>query len=131
MSGPALSLCIALIGGDPVRVPAVAFELRWTHSVEKIEWQEDWRATPAGLRVVSARIRGSGAGMEPPDDARLEDGWWVYTPGIGPQERVVLAASDFTADHILCAGGSCKELSDWVHRPAGDDRPVEMSVCSR
>ncbi|MFX6230366.1 DUF1850 domain-containing protein, partial [Acinetobacter baumannii] len=26
-----------------------AFTLSWTHSVEKVEWQEDWRVTPQGL----------------------------------------------------------------------------------
>ena len=29
-------------------------------------WEEDWRASPAGLELVEARVQGSGAGMEPP-----------------------------------------------------------------
>jgi len=48
-----------------------AFTLVWTHSIEKIDWQEDWRITPQGLELVQARVKGSGAGMEPPPEARL------------------------------------------------------------
>ena len=35
--------------------------------------------------MVEARVRGSGAGMQPPDCARLEDGRWVKAPGRRPQ----------------------------------------------
>jgi hypothetical protein len=55
-----------------------AFTLAWTNSVEKVEWQEDWRVTPQGLQLVSARVKGSGAGMEPPPEARLSDGWFQW-----------------------------------------------------
>ena len=129
MSAAALALCLMLADGEPVRLPTEAFELHWTHSVEKIEWRERWRVTGAGLTVVEARIRGSGAGMEPPDGARLEAGWWVYTPAIAPQARVILAASAFTDDHRLCVRGECRDLSDWVGRRAGDGGPVELSAC--
>ena len=37
-----------------------AFTLAWTHSIEKIDWQEDWRVTPQGLELVQARVKGSG-----------------------------------------------------------------------
>jgi hypothetical protein len=43
-----------------------AFTLVWTHSIEKVDWQEDWHVTPDGLELVQARVKGSGAGMEPP-----------------------------------------------------------------
>lgn len=125
----AAALCLALLGGPPVRVGAERFTLSWTHSIEKVEWREDWAVGPDGLRVVEARVKGSGVGMEPAEGAALRDGWWVYVPALPPQERVVLAASGFTADHTLCAAGLCKSLADWVRRPPGDDRPVEMSAC--
>ena len=67
--------------------------------------------TPPGLRVVEARIKGSGAGMDPPDGAVLEDGWWVYAPKVGPQQRLVLAASGATGSGwTLCAEQDCREL---------------------
>ena len=62
-----------------------AFTLSWTHSVEKTRWEEDWAITPAGLQIVEARVKGSGAGMDPADGAVLRDGWWVYAPSLPPQ----------------------------------------------
>lgn len=55
-----------------------AFTLSWTHSVEKTEWRERWRADAGELVLDEARVRGSGAGMDPPDGSVLRDGWWVY-----------------------------------------------------
>jgi Domain of unknown function (DUF1850) len=57
-----------------------AFTLVWTYSVEEIDWQEDWRIMPHGLELVRARVKGSGAGMEPPPDARPVDGWFQWSP---------------------------------------------------
>lgn len=82
-----------------------------------------------GLRVVEARVKGSGVGMEPAEGAVLREGWWVYRPTLPTQQRVVVAASGFTADHTLCALGTCRPLAAWVRRPPGDERPVEMSAC--
>ena len=53
--GGGLSLCLASAGVVKT-LSVAAFTLAWTHSVEKIEWQEDWRVTPQGLRT------GAGAG---------------------------------------------------------------------
>ncbi|MEZ5450817.1 MAG: DUF1850 domain-containing protein [Thiolinea sp.] len=36
--------------------------------------------TEQGLQLLQARVKGSGAGMEPGDDAVLKDGWWVWQP---------------------------------------------------
>jgi hypothetical protein len=33
-----------------------------------------------GLELVQARVKGSGAGMEPPPEARLVDGWFQWQP---------------------------------------------------
>src|SRR5205823_3073494 len=46
--GGRLSLCLVSAGVTKTLAVA-AFTLAWTHSIEKIEWQEDWRVTPAGL----------------------------------------------------------------------------------
>jgi len=105
-----MSLCI-VAGGKTVMLAASAFTLSWTHSVERTEWREDWRVTPAGLELVEARVKGSGAGMEPPAGARLSDGWWIYRPHLPVQRRVVLAASGATVGGWrLCAAGGCREI---------------------
>ena len=45
-----VSLCLASAG--VVKTLALAaFTLAWTHSIEKIEWQEDWRVDAAGPRT--------------------------------------------------------------------------------
>jgi hypothetical protein len=118
-----MSLCVTG-GGEVVRLAVTAFTLAWTHSVERVRWEEAWRVTPLGLTLVEARVRGSGAGMEPPEGARLEGGWWVFTPGVPPQRELVLAASGATGGGwTLCAGGSCHEIG----KEAGV--PVRLSPC--
>jgi hypothetical protein len=66
--GAGLSLCLASAGAVKA-LSVAAFTLAWTHSIEKVEWQEDWRITVNGLELVEARVKGSGAGMEPPRGA--------------------------------------------------------------
>ena len=89
-----------------VTFAAAAFTLSWTHSVEKTRWEEDWQITPAGLEIVEARVKGSGAGMEPPEDAVLKNGWWVYAPKFRRRPEIVLAASGATGrGWSLCARG--------------------------
>lgn len=106
-----MSLCIAA-AGTLVTLAVSTFTLSWTHSVEKVEWWEQWQVTPAGLQVVKARVKGSGAGMEPPDGAVLVDGGWEYEPKIAPLERLVLAASGAgVSGWHLCAQGQCLELA--------------------
>ncbi|PBB44237.1 hypothetical protein CK222_04225 [Mesorhizobium sp. WSM3866] len=119
-----MSLCI-LAAGKTVTLAVAAFTLSWTHSVERTRWQEDWKVTPAGLRVVEARVKGSGAGMEPPEGSVLRDGWWVYAPRIGPQPRLVLAASGATGGGwTLCTAKGCRELGG----TAGDT--VVLEACA-
>lgn len=102
-----MSLCV-LAGGKMAAMAVSAFTLAWTHSIERTEWQEDWRVTPAGLELVQARVKGSGAGMEPPDGAVLKDGWWVYAPDARPLPRLNLAASGATiSGWSICAEGNC------------------------
>lgn len=105
-----MSLCI-IAGGKAVTLAAAAFTLSWTHSVERTEWREAWLVTPAGLELTQARVKGSGAGVDPPADARLENGWWVYAPAVPPVPRLVLAASGATASGWrLCVENDCMML---------------------
>ena len=119
-----MSLCI-LAAGKTTVLAVSAFTLSWTHSVEKTRWQEEWQVTPAGLEIVEARVKGSGAGMDPPEVAVLKDGWWTYVPKIGARPVVRLAASGATGSGwLLCADRTCLELG----AEAGD--PVELSACT-
>ena len=84
--GGGLSLCLASAGVVKA-LSIAAFTLVWTHSIEKTDWQEDWRVTPQGLELMQARVKGSGAGMEPPPEARLVDGWFQWRPESGRRCR--------------------------------------------
>src|SRR5258708_30025567 len=87
--GSGLSLCLASAGVVKA-LSLAAFTLVWTHSVEKVDWQEDWRITRDGLELVQARVKGSGAGMEPPPQARLINGWFQWRPARAAMPEVVL-----------------------------------------
>ncbi|KAB0568228.1 DUF1850 domain-containing protein [Brucella pituitosa] len=105
-----MAICIATAGGV-LKVAATSFLLSWTHSVEKIPWEESWTVTSQGLVLSEARIKGSGAGMDPPADAVLEDGWYHYRPHIPPRQEIVLAASGKTGGGwTFCAAQKCIEL---------------------
>lgn len=118
-----LALCVAA-AGKAVVIATGVFSLSWTHSVEKTEWREDWRVTPSGLELTQARVKGSGAGMDPGEGARLEDGWWVWAPQLPVVPELVLAASGATVSAwTLCHAGGCTELGS----DAGE--PVRIEAC--
>ena len=127
--GGGLSLCLALAGVVKA-LQVAAFTLAWTHSVEKVEWQEDWRVTAQGLELMQARVKGFGAGMEPPPEARLVGGWFQWQPARGPMPEVVLGNSGAAGEWRLCAGGNCRTLSEILQRPVGAN-VTTMSVCER
>jgi hypothetical protein len=125
--GAGLSLCLASAG--VVKTLAIAaFTLAWTHSVEKTDWQEDWQVTPQGLDLVQARIKGSGAGMEPPPEARLVDGWFTWRPDRAPMPQLVLGNSGAAGEWRLCHDGNCRTLSDILGQPVGAET-ITMSAC--
>jgi hypothetical protein len=126
--GGGVSLCFVLAG--VVKTLSIAtFTLAWTHSIEKVDWQEDWRVTPQGLELVQARVKGSGAGMEPPPGALLVDGWFHWRPEGGPKPQVVLANSGAAGEWRLCANGDCRALSDIFGYPIGAN-VTTMSTCN-
>lgn len=124
--GRRVSLCLASAGVVKT-LSVAAFTLAWTHSVEKVDWQEDWRVTPAGLLLVQARVKGSGAGMEPPPEARLVDGWFQWRPKHGVLAEVVLGNSGAAGEWRLCMSGKCRTLSDIFGYPIGS---TIMRVCN-
>ena len=127
--GGGLSLCLASAGVVKA-LSVAAFTLAWTHSIEKVEWQEDWRVTPNGLELAQARVKGSGAGMEPPPDARLVNGWFQWQPKRAPMLQVALGNSGAAGEWRLCRGGNCRTLSEIFGHPIGA-HVTTMSVCDR
>lgn len=115
--------CLAF-GGGVLHLAAAVFTLGWTHSVEHTGWQETWEVTKAGLVLREARVRGSGAGMDPGPGARLEGGWWVWVPDLPPQPALMLAASGATgAGWRLCSAGTCHDVG------AVPGAPVRVAPC--
>jgi hypothetical protein len=101
--------CLA-VGGLVLALSSPAFSLHWVHSVEKLEWQEDWVIENQSLRLRTARVKGSGAGMEPAEGARLQGGWWVWHPEM-VVPAITLAASGTTqGGWHLCSGPECREI---------------------
>ena len=116
--GRSLSLCLASAGVVKT-LSIAAFTLAWTHSVEKVDWQEDWRITAKGLELIQARVKGSGAGMEPAADARLVDGWFQWRPARMPMPELVLGNSGAAGEWRLCSAGHCRTLSEILGHPVG------------
>lgn len=119
-----ICLALAATAAAPVFVPAERFTLAWTHSIEKVRWEEDYAVTPQPptLQALAARVGGSAAGMEPPDDARLVNGWYTYTPHLRNPSELRLTRSEFTPDYELCLGGQCQPMSAWLPSDGGVTR---------
>ncbi len=120
-----MSLCLAA-GAIVVALGSGEVTLRWRHSVQKTLWEEVWCETPGGLVMAEARIEGSGAGMDPPEGARLSNGFWRWTPKLPPQREIVMRRSGATADWQVCVIGQCRSMSD--HLPVEAD-PVTLKAC--
>jgi hypothetical protein len=120
-------LCLAA-GAVSAVLAVEGFTLAWMHSIEKIRWEEDWRIEGKALVLKEARIRGSGAGMEPPEGSILKNGVWHYRPAVPPQTMLRLTHSPYTTGYELCAGGGCRPLAD--HLPGIDNNAViELREC--
>ncbi len=132
MSVALAGVCLALVtatganAGPSVFVPVSKFTLAWTHSIEKVRWEEDyavWPSKTAGappvLVAVAARVRGSGAGMEPPPDAQLTHGWYEYKPTQRYPAELRLTRSGFTADYDWCTSGTCRTMGELLATNGG------------
>lgn len=120
-------ICLAA-GVIAATLPLSAFTLAWTHSIEKIRWEEDYRIVDRHLVLEEARIRGSGAGMEPPADALLKNGVWHYKPVLPPLERLRLTHSPYTAGYEICSVGGCIPLTA-ILTGLPEFALVEVSAC--
>lgn len=120
-----MSICLAA-GALLVPLGAGEITLAWRHSVEKTLWEELWRESPDGLVLAEARVQGSGAGMDPPEGARLADGFWRWQPKLPALREVVMRRSGATADWRVCVGNSCQAMAELI--PAEAD-PVVLKPC--
>lgn len=118
-----LGVCLVLAASvatvPSVFIPTGRFTLAWTHSIEKLRWEEDYAVVavpgqPPVLQALSARVRGSAAGMEPPEDAVLRKGWYEYTPRMWSPHGLRLTRSPYTADYEACMQGRCEPLATWL-----------------
>ena len=119
-----VGICLQLAGAPdavPRYVPTQTFTLAWQHSIEKVRWEEDYQLVPASsdanvadIVLVEARVKGSAAGMEPPADAYLKNGWYHYQPSMAPVHELRLTRSGYTPDYELCLGKRCSSLQQYV-----------------
>ncbi len=124
-----MALCIAA-GGLVTALALNTFTIAWTHSIEKIRWEEDYRVEGTALVLTEARIRGSGAGMEPPAGSRFEGGVWHYVPELPPLHELRLTHSSYTADYEFCDAAGCVPLAAYAPQ-AGPGEVIQMTVCAR
>lgn len=104
------------------------FTLAWMHSIEKVRWEEDWRIEGKQLHLVAARVKGFGAGMEPPPGAVLREGAWHYRPDLAPLESLNLAHSPYTQGYDLCSVEGCRPLAE--HLPGiGNTAIIVLDAC--
>jgi hypothetical protein len=116
------AICLLVAGALRATLPATEFTLAWTHSVENTRWEERYRVDGHRLRLIEARIQGSGAGMEPPPEATLANGWWTWQPAADSLPELRLTLSSFTRDYDVCWRARCQTLRDLV-APATDAPP--------
>lgn len=122
-----MPICVAA-GGVVVALAMQSFTLAWTHSIEKIRWEEDWRVEDNRLHLVEARVRGSGAGMEAPAGSRFEHGVWHYDPHVPPLDVLRLTHSVYTLGYEICHGGECRPLAESAPRAENGD-VIALTPC--
>lgn len=122
------AFCLLAAGTLVASISTPLLTLSWTHSIEKILWEEDYRIEGQKLTLSAARIRGNGAGMEPPEGASLRAGVWHYRPQLAQLEKLTLARSPAVADYTLCWQGHCRPLAD-LAGTAQNNPIVELTPC--
>ena len=128
-----MAICLN-VGAVIVSIAAQQFTLSWTHSVERILWQEDWRVKGQKLTLVEARIKGNGAGMEVPDGAVLKNGVWHYSTSLDvPALHLTISPCGRDEYPICMPDQGCqaipKILSDAGFVPTETSYVVNVSSC--
>jgi hypothetical protein len=110
-------------------LPTADFTLAWSHSIEHTRWTERYSVDRGRMLLVSARVEGSGAGMEAGDGAQFDGSGWVWRPKLASLPEVALAVSPYAADYTLCAGDRCRPLHAWAHMDATSIGVVHLRPC--
>lgn len=121
-------LCIGLLAAHTAaaKIPADSFTLAWTHSIAKTRWEEDYAMAADQLIAIQARIQAGGPGMEPPPNARLIKGWFVYAPASRPLRSLNLSRQ-YADSYEVCVAGQCRPLREIA--PTADLSRTELFVC--
>lgn len=125
-----IGLCLGLSGVVWAQLELGEFTLAWNHTIEKARWEEDYRVAETGLILEEARVKGNGAGMEIPDDARLENGSWRYRRQLPPLQPLKLGRTPQAGDYQLCHGGQCQPMAHWLGPPDARQPAVELWSCT-
>lgn len=130
-----LGVCLQLAATpfiEPVFIPTTHFTLAWVHTIEKVRWEEDYEVQRGEkgpfLFAKQARIKGSAAGMEPPEDAILWRGWYTYSPLTSYPEQLRLTRSEFSPDYQWCDSEGCRLMSALVPR---DGQITLVTACDQ
>lgn len=113
-------------------IPTTAFTLAWDHTIEKVRWEEDYVvyydevSSQPRLYASAARIKGSAAGMEPPEMAIHSKGWYHYVPTVAHPEVLALTRSEFSPDYQWCDAAGCVPLSAIMPR---DGDVTQLEAC--
>ena len=108
-----------------------------THFLTQQHQSQDTYVTYQGNALVlsEGRVRGSGAGMDPPEGSVLQDGWWVYRRTLQvPVLRLAVSGATGRGWQLCTDDGGCRDLEAWLARdgippPAIEIRPD--GVCDR
>ena len=120
-----MSAACVMLGAASVMLAAPVFTLDWQHSVEHVTWRETWGVEAEGLVLQESAIKGSGAGMEPGETARLVDGWWVSPGGLVVRDLNLAASGATGGGWRFCADGSCREIG------ATAGAPLRITPCAQ
>lgn len=118
-------LCLAGAGAT-ARLAVAAFSLAWSHSIEHTRWEEHWQVGPRTLRLETARVEGSGAGMDPAPEAHLVGNAWTWHPGLELSELILRRAGEAGDWQICTEGSGCRSIAALL--PPGAD-PVRLWPC--
>jgi hypothetical protein len=94
--------------------------------VEKTAIEEDWRQSGDRLVLTEARIKGSGAGYDPPEGSVLRDGWWHYRPQ-RETAAVTLARAAAPGEWRICVAGGCHTADHYLG--GSGDSPATIALC--
>lgn len=124
-----MSLCLATTA-VALQLAASSFTLSWIHSVERTEWRERWRVQGTQLVLQQARVRGSGAGIDPGVGATLQHGWWVWPGGGLTVPALNLANSGVTVGGwTICTQRSgCRDLAGWLTRGGKPPEAIRVTI---